>query len=315
MCKLKLNHYIIDKPLQVIIKQLKSELPTIRFREIIDKKTSVVVTCPFHNGGNEKHASCFINNNESLDIPYGYVHCFGCGYKANLQQFISDCFQKDINFGIEWLIARFGYLENNDTIDMPDSLIFKKENKELDESYLETLLDYHPYMTKRKLSDDVIKKFHIKYDPKTETIVFPVWDEKNKLKLLTRRSIQSKNFYIDSAAEKPVYLLNFILKENIQTVYVTESQINALTLWGWGYPAVALFGTGSANQYKILNKADIRSYILCFDGDAAGKAGELRFKKNIKSDRLITTVCIPAGKDVNDLTREEFNNLLQTSNI
>ena len=36
-------------------------------------------------------------------------------------------------------------------------------------------------MKKRKLTDEVIKKFDIKYDPQTKCIVFPVRDELGKL--------------------------------------------------------------------------------------------------------------------------------------
>ena len=92
-------------------------------------------------------------------------------------------------------------------------------------------------------------------------------------------------------------------------MYVCESQINALTLWSWGYPAIALFGTGSSHQYDILNKSGIRNYILCFDGDAAGLKGKDRFLQNIRKDVLVSYVPIPMGKDVNDLTKEQFESL------
>ena len=43
-------------------------------------------------------------------------------------------------------------------------------------------------------------------------------------------------------------------------------------------------------------------------GDAAGDAGTLRFLKNVQ-DIFIDVIEIPKGKDVNDLTKEEFNKL------
>ena len=164
-------------------------------------------------------------------------------------------------------------------------------------------------MWKRKLSKEVVDKFKIGYDPKTQSIIFPVWDEKNNLVLLTSRSVNSKAFYIEADKDKPVYLLNHIINENIKTVYVCESQINALTLWSWGYPAIALFGTGSRYQYDILNRSPIRSYILCFDGDEPGDKGIKRFKSNIRKDVLISVKKIPRSKDVNDLDKEEFENI------
>ena len=82
-----------------------------------------------------------------------------------------------------------------------------------------------------------------------------------------------------------------------------------MTLWSWGYPAIALIGTGSEHQMKILNKCPIRNYILCFDGDEAGDKGIKRFQTNIRKDVMISQKVIPRGKDVNDLSKEEFDNL------
>ena len=84
-------------------------------------------------------------------------------------------------------------------------------------------------------------------------------------------------------------------------------------MYTFGYPAIALFGTGSEYQYNILRKSGIRNYILCFDGDAAGKKGELRFKQNLGNDIIISVKHLPIGKDVNDLTKEELDNLEITS--
>ena len=168
---------------------------------------------------------------------------------------------------------------------------------------------YHPYMWKRGLSKEVVDRFGIGYDKKYNSITFPVWDESGHLVMITSRNVSNKYFHIEKDKDKPVYLLNFINQDKIDKVYVCESQINALTLWSWGYPAVALFGTGSLHQYDILNKSGIRNYVLCFDGDAPGLKGKDRFVQNIRKDVLVSYITIPMGKDVNDLTKEQFENL------
>lgn len=75
------------------------------------------------------------------------------------------------------------------------------------------------------------------------------------------------------------------------------------------YPAVALLGTGSKQQYEILRNTPIHNYVLCLDGDDAGRKGTERFIKNMNSDVFISVKQIPQGKDVNDLTREQFDTL------
>ena len=91
--------------------------------------------------------------------------------------------------------------------------------------------------------------------------------------------------------------------------------MNALTAWSYGIPAVALFGTGSSYQYDILKKSGIRSYILCFDGDEAGRKGAKRFMQNMKKNVFITDMEMPLGKDVNDMEKDEFLNLLKSYGI
>ena len=60
---------------------------------------------------------------------------------------------------------------------------------------------------------------------------------------------------------------------------------------------------------SILNKSCIRHYYLAFDGDDAGDHAIARFLKSIRPDVFVDIMIIPRGKDVNDLSEEEFNNL------
>ena len=165
-------------------------------------------------------------------------------------------------------------------------------------------------MWKRHLSKEVVDRFRVGYDRETRCLTFPVWDERGNLVTITRRSVDSKLFKLEGDIKKPIYLLNEVLKERSDVVYVCESQINCLTLWGWGYPAIALFGTGASHQYDILKRSGIRSYILCLDGDEAGDKGIKRFILNMPKDIFISTKVMPRdGRDINDLTKEEFDNL------
>ena len=308
---LQIKSKIINEPIINILKQVKSEIRSNKLSSIIDKGDNVLITCPIHKNGCETHPSCQVYCGDSPNVEYGTVHCFTCGYTASLSQLITDCFdEKDKSFGDEWLVERFGncFIEKKLNIDSPITLSDNKKDI-LDEKILDKFNYIHPYMYKRKLTDYVINKFKIGFDKFTNCITFPVWDENNNLVMITKRSVIDKHFYIDENKSKPVYLYNFIKNENITTVYLCESQINALTLWSWGYPAIALIGTGSSEQYNILNRSGIRNYILCFDGDEAGDKGITRFKKNIKDDVIISIKEIPRGKDVNDLSKEAFDNL------
>lgn len=289
-----------------ILKKLKFDLGLKGynyFNDIIDNNSYVSFTCPFHSGGHEKHPSCSIVLNKYKEP---YYHCFTCNSSGSLTKFIADCFDEDLDFGEQWL-------EDNSNIDLdkdtlPElALDNNKKPEYLDEKILDQFNYYHPYMEKRKLTKPIIDKFKIGYDPLRNAITFPVWDENNNLIMITSRSTNSKHFYIEKNKEKPLYLLNFIKKENITTALITEAQIDSLTSWSYGMPSIATFGGISSEQIKILNKSGIRVLILGFDNDAWGDKFAAQVEKEINPSILTLRMQFPKNKkDINDLTKEEF---------
>ena len=308
-----INNKLIDAPIVTILKDLREETGN-KYFQFIDENgiEDIKVTCPFHKDGQEHRPSCHVYaKSDNPKIYKGTTHCFTCGKRVPLYTVVGYCFGRDDEFGKQWLVDRYGNIILNELEYLPEIELNNNTNKVdyLDESILSKYRYFHPYMFKRKLTEDIIKTFSVGYDFETNSIVFPVWDENNHLVALTRRSVNGKQFQLESNKNKSVYLLNFIKNWNITTVYVVESQINALTLWTWGYPAIALLGTGSRYQYEILKKSGIRNYILCFDGDEAGDKGRDRFINAMNDDIFISYKVIPRGKDVNDLDKETFDSL------
>lgn len=277
--------------------------------------SGIAVTCPVHANGDERHPSCYINIS-SDSAAYLWVHCFTCDLNVSFPKFVGLCFDRGESFGKKWLLSNYISEEVGSNLTLePIKLNNDSEQTYLDESILSQFESYHPYMKKRKLTDEVIKKFDIKYDPQTKCIVFPVRDKWGKLVGLTRRSVIDKRFIIDKGFDKKnIYCLDKVLKE--RTVYVVESQINALTLWSWNYPSIATFGAGCPDeQINELNKSGIRHFVICFDPDQAGVKGANKLKKMLSKDKFVDVVTMPVGKDVNDLTKEEFEQCLKNAKI
>lgn len=311
---LEINGRVITASIEEIIREIQRETHKPLFRDMRKQGKNLLVTCPNmdHKGGQESHPSCQIYNDPDDDsVEYGFVHCFTCGYKVPLYKMVADCFDVSEEWGKKWLVQNFSDLLIERKQLLPEISFDKKPIKYIDESILKNYEYFHPYMKQRKLTDEIIKKYKIGFDPKTSCLTFPVWDERGRLVMVTKRSVLNKSFYIPDDVEKPVYLLNFLQKSEhkVNQIYVAESQINTLTLLSWGYDAVGLFGTGGKHQYEILKKSGFRNFVLCLDGDDAGMKGTERFIKNMPEDTLISVKRIPWGKDVNDLTKEEFENL------
>lgn len=312
--KFAIDKYVIDSPIDSIIDTIKKN--TRYCHDVKKTKTNIVVTCPFHKNGNERTPSCSINAVDDIDVPYGAYHCWSCGARGNLTKFVTKCLETNTKIAEDWLVSNF----SNSLITQVDILPFIDEKPtqlkevELSDDFLsdfeydnQEALEY--LIVKRKLSVEVINYFKIGYDPPSDSITFPIWDEYGRLVGISRRNLHTKYFSFPKLNNKPVYLLDTIKRFGYDTLYITESQINALTLWGWRFPAVALFGTGSNYQYKLLNKCGVKNVVLCLDGDVAGRSGIRKLLNALSKDIIITVVKIPDGKDVNDLTKEEFRRL------
>ena len=308
---LKINDNYYELEVITILKELKEQLAingTYLFNQIKELPDDIMVSCPFHKDGQERKASCGIRKSD------GWMHCFACGESASLAQMISRCFGIDDfgQFGLNWLKNNFlGDISNNRTfgIDLArekdscvETLIYVSENE------LNSYRYYHDYMFKRKLTEEVIEKFDIGYDDNTKCITFPVRDEEGKCLFVARRSVNTKFFNYPNNIEKPVYGL-YELPKDCDEVIICESMINALTCYVYGKPAVALNGTGTDYQINQLKRMNVRKFILALDPDAAGRKGTLNLRKHLAPYKILTEYKIPEGKDINDLTEDEFKNL------
>ena len=90
---------------------------------------------------------------------------------------------------------------------------------------------------------------------------------------------------------------------------LVESGINALTCWVYGHPAVALMGTGNSLQLQQLKELNIPVIVTAFDGDDAGRRATSKFRRNLKSNSIVWSMILPDGKDINDLSKEEFEEI------
>lgn len=306
------NNKVILTPIKDIIEKLISEL-ALRHINLLDKveytNTDIRVTCPIHSGGHERTPSCDILLNDKGSIPAGTVKCFGCGYSGSLIKFIAACMGVTYRKAVEWLLDVCDYSYTEEIRDVkfinlseistpPKSVVSVEELREYD--YI------HPYMFERKLTDEIIEKFEVGYDPKTNSLTFPVYVDGECL-FVCKRNVKQKFFQMPHNIDKPLYGLDYVVGN---TIYVTESIINCLTLWSWGYEAIALFGTGSAHQINQLNNIRQRKIVLCLDGDNAGRIGTTKIKKAL-TNKIVTYLMMPQGKDVNDLTKEEFEKLVE----
>ena len=307
-----------------IITELQSQLAANGIKllnKMIDSGDNVMVCCPYHKGGQERKPSAGIRKSDGL------FHCFACGEIHSLQEMISFCFGHNDDlvggFGWKWLTRNFLMMEVEERalipLDLSRNIRKRKSNKitshdekNVLERELKRFRYIHPYMYKRKLTDDIIELFDVGYDRFKDSITFPVRDLAGNCLFIVRRSVKGKHFSIPKGVEKPLYG-RYELYKSIEIdkhdIIVCESIIDALTCWVYGRYAVALNGLGTELQFEQLRKLPCRKLIIATDNDSAGlKAGE-RIKEKIKN-KILTRFVFPENrKDINELSKEEFENL------
>ena len=313
------NHVILDDTQDILIELRKQlELNGVkRFAKFIDSGNNIQTNCPFHKEGQERKPSFGINKNT------GECHCFGCGWSGTLSEMISNCFGKDDfgDYGNKWLIRNFLSVAVESRPDINVDFCRRKKitpetKKYISEQELDSYRYTHPYMYKRKLTDEIIDLFDIGYDKSTECITFPNRDINGNCLFIARRSVKTKFFNYPQDVEKPVYGLYEcnICAKTIKNwfpneIIICESMLDCLYFWTIGKYAVALNGLGNDLQFKQLNELPCRKFILCTDSDEAGMKARKRIRANLKN-KIITEYILPEGrKDANDCTIDELKSL------
>lgn len=300
---------VIEKLREDVLKKTGREL----FHKIKPGPNNIQVCCPKHKDGQERKPSCGISTKQLGKNPPGTVHCFACGYVASLSEMISFCFGYDDggSFGDSWLISNFldyEIVQRKVDIEFTRKDNIQQENNFVTEEELSKYRFIHPYMLKRKLTDEIIEKFDIGYDKETDSLTFPIRDEEGNCVFVARRSVNYHYFHYPTEVTKPLHGLYelSLLKEKPQELYLCESSLNMLSCWIYGHPAVALLGTGNSFQMQQLRNVPQRTIVFALDPDSAGERACNKIYTSLKNYKIFKKLILPEGKDVNDLTREEF---------
>ncbi len=304
------------------------------------------VYCPFHAGGGsdgfERRPSCGVSLQMQVrngqTYPEGMWHCFTCAAAYSMEDGVTKILQsRDIDMlGKDWLAQNVPGYEAEDDFDylIPQTTMQNLTNKyaieyvrqmtEPEQSFVseEELASYRyvvPYMYERKLTDEIIEKYDVGYDANwippgrkraVPCITFPVRDRQGRTLFLCRRSIAGKLYNYPTGITKPVYGVD-MLPQGTSSIIICESIINALTAVSYGYNAVALLGTGNQLQMQQLKELGAQEFVICTDGDEAGRRAAAKLKKYLKSVAMVWVIHMPDEKDLNDLDKEEFDKLYQ----
>lgn len=312
---LYIDNYHIEEPLINILYRIRDILSNGKLACIEEKSDELVVTCPNddHDGGQEKHPDNHINLKDDGSVPYGVFNCFACQAKGTFVHFVALCFGSSNEYAKKWLIKNYG-VKDREAISLGESIKLNRKSKVkyLDDSFLNDLQPWHPYLAQRHIDRSLCERLKVKYDPSKKQIVFPVYDLHGRLLAAPRRSIDSKFFVLDKDIEKPLYCFNLIQKNDVKAAVWCEGPFDCLSFWCHGIPAVASLGSPAEEQIAQLNRSGVTKLYLACDGDSAGRAFNKAIKKRLAKRILTTEISYPLGcKDANDMSEEQWRELIE----
>ena len=257
-------------------------------------------------------------------------NCFSCNRVVSLPELITYCLGEEDKSvtgapGWRWLLRNYSTVTIDSRKDIQLDFGRDKSRKSETPTYVsEEELDkyryYHPYWTKRGITDEnIIELFDLGYDKNTGCITMPVRDINGNCLFVARRSVQTKYFNYPQGVEKPLYGLYELyhcndelkafngLPATCNEIIICESMIDTITTWQYGKYCLALNGLGTALQFKQLRELPCRKLILATDADEAGMKARQRIKKNV-TNKIITEYVWnrEEAKDLNDMSREMF---------
>ena len=203
-----------NTPIAASVEQILRDLKLMLFAEGLlrdqnNTGSDVMVTCPFHKGGHERKPSCGVSLKEKItpDKTYeaGTVHCYTCGYTADLPTFISDLLGLgNAMEGFKWLVGHYNY-SANDREEIQFNFFRGTDEGQvaaMDEGEVE---EYHKnlmrsqkaqnYLRGRCISRDVMEIYNLGFDPADEVVLFPVYSRRGDVLFYKSRSLVGKHFF------------------------------------------------------------------------------------------------------------------------
>lgn len=234
--------------------------------------------------------------------------------KGNFIKLLSFLRQEDYEEIESYLIQKYNtILADVDKLELKLALTLNSPKQSyLSKDMLLRLKQPTTYFTNRGISLEVQEMFNLGYNPRGHCVSIPWFDTHGNLINIKYRRTDNKKFFYEEDGLHIKYYVYGLDKVNLikaKRISICESEIDALTLWTYGYPAVALGGSSLSEQQKalILNST-IDETVICTDNDKVGHRLRELLKKEFSGLLNVYDFKFPHGKkDINDLDKGEIS--------
>ena len=303
---------------------IRTILQALKIRVYGEGENNYKILCPnpLHE---DTHPSCYINKNNGLWF------CHSCHSSGDLNG-KGNLFSLFRIFGRDDLIEK--YCEKRDGVDIKTTLrdriksLEQKQGKTHKQTHISLPDTFNPnfatplgakylkYLRLRGLRRSTISSFKLGYVHEDQfmarRILIPIY-ENNKLTGYQGRSVKKdaeKKYLFCKGFDSKTTLFN-LDNCNSKRVLITEGVFDTMMLCQWGYSAMGIFGLYlSPEKIKKLVCKGIESIVFVLDNDEpANNALRTMYRDVFPYFDEIHTVHLPPGRDVDELTKQEFDAL------
>ena len=176
----------------------------------------------------------------------------------------------------------------------------------------------HEYFKRRGIKQDTAEYFGTGHfhgrGSMSERVVIPIHNEVGELIAYAGRSIDDSEpkYKVPAGFKKSLVLFNLHRAENPQDrVVVVEGFFDAMKVHQAGFPhVVALMGCEMSEHQEALLVECFDEVVIMLDGDKAGESATGEITKRLMRKLFVRVVDVPKGKQPDQLSSEEIQNLL-----
>jgi len=258
----------LDLPINV-----KAELEEFSWKKAKWKGDRLIACSPFRD---EQHPSFAVEFENGTWIDSGGDGEWRKGNFVKLLSFLrGESYEETEEYLISVYSPQFGDLDRLEIPDISDWLEEKRNNKIFDPSELKPFAYHHPYLERRGIPLNVQRAFDVGFDPTTQSVVLVWHDMKGNIVSWKHRSINSKIFWYVKGGQpirNHLYGIHWVVKRGYKTVWIVEAEIDALTLWSQGIPAVAIGSSYlSYEKRNLILKVGVEKIVIATDNDKDGR--------------------------------------------
>lgn len=232
--------------------------------------------CPQHKkrtGKPDRNPSWSINDK-------GLHYCFSCHYSGNLYTLIRDLMgvgaAKSYRAEVE-VFGRSGEIDTKSAKAKAEGWVYSRERTKepgIPDVYLAMFNPVVPdwALKDRDISADAAGAYEVLWDD-DDAWILPFWHPKGHLMGWQVKNATGRGFRNHPLGlAKGSTLFGYPVVQESPVIMVVESPLDAVRLFGLGYPAVALAGSkATSRQEALLGEFD--RLVLALDSDNAGRVG------------------------------------------